>query len=1665
MSNLKFGPKIIPLGEEETLASIERFKQNMLYHLRLNEEFRRFLNTEFGKKCRTSPCRSLTDDTKVETVKNEGGEEEEVLSVVLSKEDQCFTVDLLLDQIANFSPLIPRNDITRDSCSLQEVWQKIRLYHNLEKSGALMNECWSIKRKPDESPQALFARLKQCYDDNLIPADSLHHVGGVLQEDEEMSPSLHNTVILHWLQLLHPQLRETVTTRFSTQLRNCTYAALFPEISRSVNPLLEELNGDTATNRVFTNKSYQPSYPNKTPYRSSSRSYVRKSCDYCKMTGKKAYQTHSMDDCLWIKREMSKSNTTAKQVECDNEESDDLHEQYEEYYRLTGEVPDHEASRVVEHIINTISINASPVLTLQKDKKSYPFVLDTGCTGSIVDEDTAVSLNATIKPTCQRARTADGKLMRIIGEIEVVLHRNSKPYHLVALVCSDQTDLLAGMPFMKRNDIAVRPATDEIIIDGKEFLKYDPIRKLKHSRANRVTQFTVQSDVRQVILPGETGTFSVYGLAGNEEKIVVEPRWDSYCNKKATKYSELWPSPKIVQVHNGSVHLTNESMEPIVVKRTEHVGQIQPQVVTDFNTIIQGRESSTHIDTVTVPMKKTCDFSASVGINPDKTLSTSDECAFNQLLKTYDEVFSPVTSTYNGKMGACFVEVNMGQSLPPQKKGRVPFYSRDNLETLQEKFDELEKKGVFSRPQDIGITVENTNPSFLVNKQQSSEKRLVTDFSSISEYCRPTPSLLPNVDSTLRNVGTWKFIIKSDMSSAYHQIPLKKTSKKFCGVHTPYKGLRVYNVGCMGLPGVEIALEELTCLLLGDLVKENKVAKLADDLFIGGDTPEELLLNFEQVLHRLLESNIKLSPTKTIIAPKSITLLGWIWSSGQLRASPHRLSALSTCSPPDTVSALKSYLGAYRFLSRVLPRYAKSLIPLESAIRGKTGKEKVEWSSSLQEAFHKAQQTLLDAKTITVPIPSDTLWIVTDAAVRPFAIGATLYTVRNGKALLSGFFNSKLPEFQTRWLPCEVEGMAVAASLNHYAPLIIQSHEKPQVLTDSKACVQAVQKLRRGEFSTSARLTAFLSSVSRYNAQIQHISGAVNLPSDYASRHPLTCSIPESCQVCKFITEVSEGVVNEVSITDIIDGKLQLPYTNRASWKTVQSECPDLRKVLAHKKNGTMPNRKSKNLRRVRKYLSSNILVSADGLLVHRLVKPLVAHDQIVVPEQVVDGLLTALHLKLQHPTSHQLTQMFSRYFYILNLETSVSAVSKSCYHCASIREVPKSLIEQSTSDPPSNVGSNYAADIIKRCKQLIFVIRETTTSYTLAEHIQSETAKEVTSIMIKLCNILKPSKLSPIKVKLDPAPAHKSMFLQSSNDSELTRNNISLELGRSVNPNKNPIIDKCIKELHREILNIKPSGGSITPLQLSEAVASLNGRIRSPGMSSHELWTQRDQVSGDQLPLNDMELIIQQYQRRSSNHQSSEKSKAGNRPTLPSPKVKVGSLVYIHTDRDKTEARQRYMVTDINAEGYKLRKFTSRLFSKQVYDVKPNEIYIVSEYLKEPLPELPDDSSDDEFHQAVSEIERNHHRNQESADSSVPVNSDSEESAGDEEVRHDTSQSSSDEDIQLPGDPAHQQTIPHLVPPVELTNPADKRMSVGISGRLRKRQEIDYNESEEEDT
>ena len=322
----------------------------------------------------------------------------------------------------------------------------------------------------------------------------------------------------------------------------------------------------------------------------------------------------------------------------------------------------------------------------------------------------------------------------------------------------------------------------------------------------------------------------------------------------------------------------------------------------------------------------------------------------------------------------------MGPVEPPQRKGRLPQYARNKLVELQEKLDQLEELGVFKCPEDIGISIEYLNPSFLV-KKQSGGYRLVTAFADVGQYRKPQPSVMPHVDSILRHIAQWKHLIATDLTSAFYEIPLSQDFMKYCCVITPFKGVRVYVCSAMGMPVSETALEELMCCVLGGLLHEGIVVKIADNLYCGGNIPYELLENWKKVLQALYQCDLCLSASNPNPNPTSTTILGWIWKSGTLQASPHCVTTLASCPALDTVGRMRSFIGAYKVLARALPKWPRLMTPLDNIVARQQSNEVISWSDDLRAAFKEAQLALSSSRTITLPEPDDLLWIVTNGGL------------------------------------------------------------------------------------------------------------------------------------------------------------------------------------------------------------------------------------------------------------------------------------------------------------------------------------------------------------------------------------------------------------------------------------------------------------------------------------------------------------------------------------------------------------------------------------------------------------------------------------------------------------------------------------------------------------
>ena len=102
-------------------------------------------------------------------------------------------------------------------------------------------------------------------------------------------------------------------------------------------------------------------------------------------------------------------------------------------------------------------------------------LLDTGAESNLIGERTCRKMGLRYSRTNQGAQQVDMKTpLSVMGEVRgVKINKGANVFMLDALVIKDDIgDIVAGEPFLEMNDIAVRPAKQQIIVQGREIIPY-----------------------------------------------------------------------------------------------------------------------------------------------------------------------------------------------------------------------------------------------------------------------------------------------------------------------------------------------------------------------------------------------------------------------------------------------------------------------------------------------------------------------------------------------------------------------------------------------------------------------------------------------------------------------------------------------------------------------------------------------------------------------------------------------------------------------------------------------------------------------------------------------------------------------------------------------------------------------------------------------------------------------------------------------------------------------------------------------------------------------------------------------------------------------------------------------------------------------------------------
>ena len=128
---------------------------------------------------------------------------------------------------------------------------------------------------------------------------------------------------------------------------------------------------------------------------------------------------------------------------------------------------------------------------------------------------------------------------------------------------------------MITNDISVRPAKGQVLIQGSKILAYHPKSSAgcqAHAVARTQSYVLRSSAPTTVVLPREYLELDLPPNIDPDCTLAIEARTDAPSNQ-CSKVSQLWPQLQIVEAVGSRVCLVNDTAEPRTVRRHEHLCQ------------------------------------------------------------------------------------------------------------------------------------------------------------------------------------------------------------------------------------------------------------------------------------------------------------------------------------------------------------------------------------------------------------------------------------------------------------------------------------------------------------------------------------------------------------------------------------------------------------------------------------------------------------------------------------------------------------------------------------------------------------------------------------------------------------------------------------------------------------------------------------------------------------------------------------------------------------------------------------------------------------------------------------------------------------------------------------------------------------------------------------
>ena len=291
--------------------------------------------------------------------------------------------------------------------------------------------------------------------------------------------------------------------------------------------------------------------------------------------------------------------------------------------------------------------------------------------------------------------------------------------------------------------------------------------------------------------------------------------------------------------------------------------------------------------------------------------------------------------------------------LKRQRARKVPLHLKDNLEklltqlkdadTIREMGDDDETGSLFVNP--IILMPKNDYVKLVLDARYLNS---VTDLTNYSWPLQPVQMIMTRVNG--------KFFLVSDLSCAYHEVPLSSETQKLTSFII---GGRQYTFtrGFYGLCGLQNFFSHLMTIHFHPLIRKERAITYIDDTIMQSQTRGEMftIINEYHTLPR--KAGLKAAPDKTFFFLNKVKFLGHVISPDGIQPIAKRVDALRNLKSPQSKRDVMKVLGCLGFYSSYIKNLHVDSQPFYDLIRESTPFHWTEGHealfNSLKERIHK----------------------------------------------------------------------------------------------------------------------------------------------------------------------------------------------------------------------------------------------------------------------------------------------------------------------------------------------------------------------------------------------------------------------------------------------------------------------------------------------------------------------------------------------------------------------------------------------------------------------------------------------------------------------------------------------------------------------------------------